>query len=409
MKLPSWAWPLIALGLLCLVPWFFSSSSSLTLLSQMGIAILICQSFQLLWSQGGMLSFGHAIYVGAGSFLAIHSLKLMGAGVLHFPVILVPLLGGLAGLLLAVMLGWITTRKAGTALAMISLGLGELVWSMALMWPESFGGEGGLSANRVVGQAPWGLNLASPLQMYGLIATYTVAGTLLLLGFVQTPMGRLLNAVRDNAERVAFLGYNPHVIRYGAFLLAGFIAGVAGGLAALNHEIFTTDMLHAERSGSYLLFTILGGSSLLLGPLMGGVLMVLCLSLLSTYTPAWMLYVGVLFMGVVMFVPGGLSEGLRQQGQCLGRSVAWRRWWVGCLRLLAAVCVMAGMGVLIEMAYHLPQLSVLGPQLTRMGWVLDVQDMLHWWFSACMVLMGTVLHLWLRHPQDAQRAKEPQP
>ncbi len=409
MKLPSWAWPLIALGLLCLAPWFFSSSSSLTLLNQMGIAILICQSFQLLWSQGGMLSFGHAIYVGAGSFLAIHSLKLMGAGVLHFPVILVPLLGGLAGLSLAVLLGWITTRKAGTALAMISLGLGELVWSMALMWPESFGGEGGLSANRVVGLAPWGLNLASPLQMYGLIAAYTVAGTLLLMGFVQTPMGRLLNAVRDNAERVAFLGYNPHVIRYGAFLLACFIAGVAGGLAALNHEIFTTDMLHAERSGSYLLFTILGGSSLLLGPLMGGVLMVLCLSLLSTYTPAWMLYVGVLFMGVVMFVPGGLSEGLLQQGQSLGRSMAWRRWWVGCLRLLAAVCVMAGMGVWIEMAYHLPQLSVLGPQLTRMGWVLNVQDMSPWWVSACMVLMGTGLHLWLRPSQDAQRAKEPQP
>jgi branched-chain amino acid transport system permease protein len=137
--------------------------------------------------------------------------------------------------------------------------------------------------------------------------------------------------------------------------------------------------------------------------------MVLCLSLLSTYTPAWMLYVGVLFMGVVMFVPGGLSEGLRQRCQSLSRSVSWHHCWVGGLRLLAAVCVMAGMGVLIEMAYHLPQLSVLGPQLTRMGWVLDVQDMLHWWFSACMVLMGTVLHLWLRHPQDAQRAKEPQP
>jgi branched-chain amino acid transport system permease protein len=356
-----------------------------------------------------MLSFGHAIYVGAGSFLVIHSLKLMGTGVLHFPVILVPLLGGLAGLLLAMLLGWITTRRAGTALAMISLGLGELVWSIALMWPEGFGGEGGLSANRVVGQAPWGLNLASPLQMYGLISAYTVAGTLLLMGFVQTPMGRLLNAVRDNAERVAFLGYNPHVIRYAAFLLAGFIAGVAGGLAALNHEIFTTDMLHAERSGSYLLFTILGGSSLLLGPLIGGVLMVLCLSLLSTYTPAWMLYVGVLFMGVVMFVPGGLSEGLLQRCQSLRRSVAWHRWWVGCLRLWAATCVMTGMIVLIEMTYHLPQLSVLGPQLTRMGWVLDVQDISPWWVSASMVLMGTGLHLWLRPPQDAQRAKERQP
>ena len=409
MKFPTWAWPLIALGILCLAPWVFSSSSALTLLSQMGIAILICQSFQLLWSQGGMLSFGHAIYVGAGSFLAIHSLKLLGAGLLNFPVILVPMLGGLAGLLLAILLGWLTTRRAGTALAMISLGLGEMVWSIALMWPEGFGGEGGLSANRVVGLAPWGLTLASALQMYGLIAAYTVAGTLLLAGFVQTPMGRLLNAVRDNAERVAFLGYNPHVIRYGAFLLAGFIAGVAGGLAALNHEIFTTDMLHAERSGSYLLFTVLGGSSLLLGPLIGGMLMVLCLSLLSAYTPAWMLYVGVLFMGVVMFVPGGLSEWLRQRVQSQRRDMAGQRWWVGCLRLLASVGIMAGMVALIEMAYHLPQLSVLGPQLKRMGWVLDVQDLALWWVSACLVLMGTGLHLWLRPPQEAHWAKERQP
>ena len=404
MRISSWAGYLITLAILCLAPWFFPSSSALTLLSQMGIAILICQSFQLLWSQGGMLSFGHALYVGAGSFLVIHSLKLMGAGVLHLPVILVPLLGGLAGLLLAMLLGWITTRKAGTALAMISLGLGELVGAIALMWPEVSGGEGGLSANRVVGLAPWGLNLATPLQMYGLIACYTVAGTLLLTGFVQTPMGRLLNAVRDNEERVAFLGYNPHLVRYGAFMLAGFIAGVAGGLAALNHEIFTTDMLHAERSGSYLLFTILGGSSLLLGPLMGGVLMVLCLSLLSTYTPAWMLYVGLLFMGVVMFVPGGLSEWLRQRTQSQKMTLPWHRWRVGCLRLLAAVCVMSGMVVLIEMAYHLSQLSVLGPQLSRLGWVWDVRDMTPWWVSACLMLMGCGLHLWLRPSKDDPRA-----
>ena len=409
MKFLTWAWPLISLGILGLAPWIFSSSSALTLLSQMGIAILICQSFQLLWSQGGMLSFGHAIYVGAGTFLTIHSLKLIGAGQLNFPVILVPLLGGFAGLLLAILLGWMTTRRAGTALAMISLGLGELVWSIALMWPEAFGGEGGLSANRVVGHAPWGLTLASALQMYGLIAAYTLAGTLLLAGFVQTPMGRLLNAVRDNAERVAFLGYNPHVIRYGAFLLAGFIAGVAGGLAALNHEIFTTDMLHAERSGSYLLFTVLGGSSLLLGPLMGGVLMVLCLSLLSAYTPAWMLYVGVLFMGVVMLMPGGLSGGLIQRVQSQKKALDWHRCWPGCLRLVAVVCIMAGMVAMIEMAYHLPQLTVLGPQLERMGWLLDVQDMAPWWVSAGLVLMGTVLLLWLRPTQHAQEAKEPQP
>src|SRR3954471_14056070 len=145
-------------GLVLLVaPLVFSSSLSQTLMSQMGIAIVACLAYNILLGQGGMLSFGHAVYSGLGGFLAIHTLNRVAAGTLHWPVSLIPLAGGLAGLFFAALLGFVTTRRAGTAFAMITLGIGELVWSMSLMLPEFFGGEGGIMGDRVVGAGVLGV------------------------------------------------------------------------------------------------------------------------------------------------------------------------------------------------------------------------------------------------------------
>ena len=135
-----------------LAPLVWKSSLSLTMLSQMGIAIIACLAFNMLLGQGGMLSFGHAVYSGLGSFFAIHVLNMVSKGQLSLPVSLVPLVAGLFGLLFAVLLGYVTTKKAGTPFAMITLGVGELVAAMALMFPGFFGGEGGVSGNRVAGQ-----------------------------------------------------------------------------------------------------------------------------------------------------------------------------------------------------------------------------------------------------------------
>lgn len=392
------AWFVFATGAACLAPWLFPSSAALTLLCQIGIAIVVCQSYQLLLEQGGMLSFGHAIYVGAGTFAGVQSLKLVGAGLLWLPASLVPLLGGLMGLCLAAVLGWFTTRRAGTALAMISLGLCELVWACALMWPQISGGEAGLSANRVVGPRMLGLDLASPLQMYGLIAFYALGCTALLAWFVRTPLGHLLRATRDNPERVAFLGYDPHHVRYLAFMLAGFLAGIAGGLAALSHEIFTTDMLSAERSASYLLFTVLGGSHLFLGPLLGGLLMVMCLSLLSAYTSAWLLYVGLLFMAVVLFMPGGLAHGLRLTLRHVGQPMPWRRRITALAMTLSLVWAAWGAVMLIEMGYHLPQVTVTGATLNRFGLTWSVDSPANWALAGLVLLSGGVFFARLRRP-----------
>ena len=190
-------WGLFALTM-ALAPQLFNSGLGITVLSQMGIAIIACLSYNILLGQGGMLSFGHAVYTGLGSYVAMHTLNRISGGELPIPVSLVPFAGGLAGMGFAVVLGYVTTRKAGNTFAMITLGLGELVFAMSLMVPEFFGGEGGVSGNRVVGEPFMGITYGPAIQVYYLIAAYTFVCVLAMFAFTQTPLGRMLNAVRDN-------------------------------------------------------------------------------------------------------------------------------------------------------------------------------------------------------------------
>jgi len=264
-------WGLYALAL-ALAPLVWTSSFMQSMLTQIAIGIVACLAYNVLLGQGGMLSFGHAVYSGLGAFLAIHTLNALAAGKIWLPVSLVPLAGGLGGLFFASLLGYVTTKKAGTTFAMITLGIGELVWSMSLMVPEFFGGEGGVSGNRTVGRPFLGITFGPQIQLYYLVAAYCFASTAALFAFTRTPLGRMLNAVRDNPERVEFVGYSAQRVRYLAFMVSGFFAGIAGGLGALNFEIVTAEVVGAARSGAYLLFVFLGGATFFFGPIIGAVL-----------------------------------------------------------------------------------------------------------------------------------------
>lgn len=379
-------WGGFALALL-LAPLVFSDSLALNLLGQMGIAIVACLSYNLLLGQGGMLSFGHAVYSGAGAFLAMHTLILAADG-WAFPVSLIPLVGGLAGLLLALVLGWITTRSAATPFAMITLGMGELVWAAALMFPAFFGGEAGLSGNRSAGAHPWGWTLGPPLQVYYLIAAYTFVCTALMFAFTRTPLGRLLNAVRDNAERVAFVGHDPHTVRYLAFVIAGFFAGVAGGMAALLFEIVTAEVLSSQRSGAYLLFTVLGGTGFFAGPVIGAILMVLALAVFSEFTHAWLLYLGLAFVLTVMFAPGGIASLLAPAQRRAARDRFRARPWT-CLALAASLLAgLSGLAAMVEMAYQLQLRSALGDTVRFLGWSLQAGSPRSWLLCAALGCCG---------------------
>jgi branched-chain amino acid transport system permease protein len=380
-------WSLFAIVLI-FAPLVFTSNLSGTMLAQMGIAIIACLSYNILLGQGGMLSFGHAVYTGLGSFVAIHALNAISAGNSSIPVSLLPLVGGFAGMGFAILLGYVTTKKSGTPFAMITLGVAELVFAMSLMFSEFFGGEAGISGNRVAGQSFMGITYGPQIQIYYLIAIYTFICVALMYAFTQTPLGRILNAVRDNPERVEFIGYNTQRVRYFAFIIAGFFAGISGGLASLNFEIVTAEVVGTGRSGGYLLFTFLGGATFFFGPIIGGILMVLAFVLLSEFTKAWLLYLGLLFLFMVMYAPGGIAS-LIMMNLRVAAFGKLKQIWVSYLGLfVTALVALVGAAAMIEMVYHLQLNSALGDTLKFMGVTLNARGVDSWVGSIFIMLTG---------------------
>ncbi|MBC7699695.1 branched-chain amino acid ABC transporter permease [Aquabacterium sp.] len=380
-------WTLFALVLL-VSPLLWTSSLSMTMLSQMGIGIIVCLSYNMLLGQGGMLSFGHAVYPGLGAFGAIHALNFVAAGSLSIPVSLIPIVGGVSGLIVAVLLGAVTTKKSGTTFAMITLGIGALVFSMSLMLPEFFGGEGGISSNRVIGEPVMGITFGPQIQVYYLIALYCFVSTVLMYAFTQTPLGRMLNAVRDNPERVEFIGYDTQRVRYISFMVAGFFAGIAGGLVALNNEIVTAEVMSAERSGAYLLFTFVGGALFFFGPIIGAVLMVLAEVLLHEMTKAWLLYLGVGFLAMVMYAPGGFASLLMMNMRVAAFGFMRRLWAVYLALFSAAFTALVGISVMVEMVYHRKLNEALGPTMTYWRAEINTDSPMAWMGAGLLTLIG---------------------
>ena len=218
----------------------------------------------------------------------------------------------------------------------------------------------------------------------------------------------MLNAVRDNLERVAFMGYNPQRVRCMAFMVAGFFAGIGGALAAINLEIVTAaDSFSMARSGAYLLFTFIGGSAFFCGPILGAVLMVLTTVLLSEWTQAWAMYLGLFFMLTVLYAPKGLAGwviSVRQQIQYSSWRCMWP-WYAGMAAMLVPMVLAAA--VLIEMLYHRQLQVATGPQLRFAGCELDVTNASHWLAASAVLLVCGAGFLWLQ--RRAARCGHAQP
>ncbi len=391
-------WSVFALILLVL-PLLAQSSFALTLLCLTGIAAIACLSYNMLLGQAGMLSFGHAVYTGLGTFVAIHTMnKIVGGWPL--PMWLVPLVGGFAGLGFGALLGFVTTRKAGTPFSMITLGVGELVFAAALMFPEFFGGEAGINSNRTGGTG-WlhdlGLTFGPQIQVYYLIAIYLFICTAAMYAFTQTPLGRIANAVRDNAERAEFVGYDTRWVRYLIVMVSSFFAGIAGGLTALNVEAATADLLHGVRSGGYLLFTFLGGVGFFFGPIIGAVLLIFSLVVLSELTMAWQLYVGVIFLIMVVYAPGGFSALLMLNLRRV-KYGEWRKMrWPYAGMLFFGLIAMWGIAAIVEMAYQIQVAAGSGSALKIAYIPLDALSASSWVAAiAVLIVGGAAFEYWRR-------------
>jgi len=380
-------------------PQVFDSGFARALLAQMGIMIVFALSYNMLLGQTGLLSFGHAVYSGLGAYFAIHALALIGKGALVFPVSLLPLVGGAGGLLFGVVFGYLTTKRAGTTFAMISLGIGEMVFAASLMFPGFFGGEAGISGNRTAGGPLFGiegLTFGPDLQVYYLIAAWTFACMVAMYALTHTPLGRIANAVRDNPERAEFIGYDAQRVRWIMLMLSGFFAGISGGLSAINLESVGSGAVHAVVSGGVLLAAFIGGVLFFFGPILGSVVFVFFAFALSEYTPAWHLYLGVFFVLLVMFAPGGLSSLLLLNLRVakFGKFGRLRDPYVGVLG--TGLALAAGVALLIEMTYHLTLGIGTGSAVKVFGFPFDTARSESWLFAAALVGGSAVAFEYMR-------------
>jgi branched-chain amino acid transport system permease protein len=362
----------------------FTGNFGRSLLSQMGIAAVFALSYNLLLGQTGLLSFGHAVYFGLGGYAAIHLMRAINGG-LPIPMPLVPLAGAATGLFFGLLFGSVTVRRAGVIFALISLGVGELVYALLRMLPTISGGEEGITANRSLGPHLFGLTFAPQLQIYYVIAFWAFVSAALMYAFLRTPVGRLCNAVRDNAERAEFIGYDPVRVRMVVLAVAATFAGLAGGLHALNYEIVASEAAGTGRSGAVLLMAYIGGVANFLGAILGAVTITWLQVSLSDYTTAWQLYLGLFFMLFVLFAPRGLAGLI-----VMHKEVARTRAFFGLLRayaiaLVPAIVAALGAIILLEMNYRRATQPEAGPKMT-LFWI-DTDSSTPWpWLAAVALL-----------------------
>ena len=382
---------LAAAAVLLLLPHVpgLSSNFSRSLLSQMGIAAVFALSYNLLLGQTGLLSFGHAVYFGLGAYAGIHLMRAINGG-LPIPIPLVPLAGAAGGLVFGMLFGSVTTRRAGVVFALISLGVGELVFAASRMLQGLSGGEEGLTANRAVGPNVFGLNFALQLQVYYVIAFWAFVAALLMYAFTRTPVGRICNAVRENPERAEFLGYNTQRVRFIVFCVAAMFAGLAGGLHAINYEIVAADAVGATRSGSVLLMVYIGGESSFIGAILGAIVITWLQVSLSDYTSAWQLYLGLFFIVIVLFAPGGLAGLILMHGPIIRTKAFYGVIRAYAVALVPALIMMVGAIILLEINYRLSTQPESGSRMT-LFWV-KIDTSTPWpWLVAILFLVGGFL------------------
>jgi len=402
----NWIWAAV-FAIAMAAPWAFynyhtgrQSGFVVSMLSQMGMMSILALSYNMLLGQAGLFSFGHAVFFGIGGYATIHFLNLDGAGSLPVPMELIPLLSGLAGLGLAIVFGYMATKQRATAFAMITLGIGELMVTAALMFQHFFGGEGGVKTDRMIDRSLFGFKYAHGIEVYYLILAWTLIAALAMLFLTKTPLGRMANASRDNFERVQFVGYDPRMVRFFQFALSGFFAGIGGGLYAITYEIVTFDALAAPLSANALLMAYIGGSASFGGPILGAVLITLLQSGLSLLSNSWLVYVGVLFITMVIFAPSGIMGLIMAHGP-IARSGQLGRLAVPYVRVLVPGILMTlGFIGLVELLSFLTIGAAQGKSLVLFGSKIDIHAILPWLVATLSLLVGI---FWLRREAQAFR------
>jgi len=296
-------WLLALIVLPLLAPLLTTSASTVLTLNQMGIAVILAVSYNLLLGKAGLLSLGHAAYFGFGGFFAIHVINYFSNGESWMVAPLIPFFGGLMGLIGAFILGSFTTRRGGLIFAMLSFAMAELVIASSTVFGRFYGG----SIDRTNLPTFAGLDFQSDTEIFFIVWIWVIIAVGLAAWFNASPLGRMAEAAGQNSERVECLGYEQKKLKHFTFCMSGFLAGIAGGLFALTFEFVSVEIISLQQSWLILQMVFIGGTGVFWGPPLGAILLTAVFSGLSGTTENWNLYAGILFISIVLFAPRGIS------------------------------------------------------------------------------------------------------
>ncbi len=290
----------VAAGLAAL-PFVLPGTFYLTIAGHILVFAILALSLNILIGYGGMTSLGHAVYLGVPAYAyAVLTGDGMGAG-------LAAMLAVGVGTALAAVFGVLALRAAGLGFLMITLALGQIVWGLSYRWVGLTGGDNGLRAARPV---LLGVDFADPVRFYALLAAVFAGALLCLWQLAGSPFGVCLRGARDQPRRMRMLGHHVWLIRYTAFVLAGFWGSVAGVLYVWDYGFISPQTMSLQQSAEVLLMVVLGGAGTLAGPVAGAAIIVLVKTVVSSYVDRWASLLGLIFIVVVMLLPQGLVPGL---------------------------------------------------------------------------------------------------
>lgn len=268
-------------------------------------------SLNLLLSYTGLLSFGHALFFGTGAYATALALRHIDG----FPLLPVVLLGGLCAALMAVICSPLLVRVSGAAFAMLTLAFGQLMYLICLKYREVTGGEDGIAGFPIPSLNIPGLasiDMTAPTNFYYFAMGVLGACIWLMWFLTKTPFGSIMVGIRDNPQRIDYLGYKLPLTKALVFIISGFFAGIAGSVFGLFQNVVSTDgVLTILVSFFPLMAILIGGIRTFSGPILGAGILILVEELSMRYTERVELVSGLVFVLVVLFAPGGVVGLLR--------------------------------------------------------------------------------------------------
>jgi branched-chain amino acid transport system permease protein len=276
----------------------------LTLLTQALIVGILAMSLDVLLGYTGMPSLGHAAYFGVGAYAVAIMTTERQVGLIGCLVV-----GILLATLTAAVFGLLAIRAAGTYFLMITLALGMVVWGLAFRWVSLTKGDNGISG--VPRPTLLGLELITAVPFFYFCLVSAAVAWVLMGLLVVSPFGLGLRGIRGSESRMLALGYNVWLHKYVAFVLSGAFAGFAGTLWAYYNGFVSPNDVQLITSVEALLMVALGGPGTLIGSVLGAGLIVFLKNFVSVYTKRWLLILGGVYIGVILFAPTGIVGALR--------------------------------------------------------------------------------------------------